>query len=158
MKQASVTAEDRRDEVWEQQGDRGEWSDFSEEIRILVQQLIGRLAEQDGAPVSALEDKVILDLEVDGVRCVLVRRPQEAEKSDVVLSPREREIARMVAKGYPNKVIARVLEISSWTVSTHLRRIFAKLGVSSRAAMVAQLLDERRLGEGPPVRLRVTAV
>lgn len=148
MKQASVAAEDRRGEDWGAQGDR-EWNDFSEEIRVLVQQLIGRLAEQDGAPVSALEDKVILDLEVDGVRCVLVRRPQEAEKSDVALSPREREIARMVAKGYPNKVIARVLEISSWTVSTHLRRIFAKLGVSSRAAMVAQLLDERRLGDGP---------
>jgi DNA-binding CsgD family transcriptional regulator len=55
----------------------------------------------------------------------------------------------MVAKGYPNKVIARVLEISSWTVSTHLRRIFAKLGVSSRAAMVAQLLEEGKLGEAP---------
>jgi DNA-binding CsgD family transcriptional regulator len=47
----------------------------------------------------------------------------------------------MVAKGYPNKVIARVLEISSWTVSTHLRRIFAKLGVTTRASMVARLMD-----------------
>lgn len=84
----------------------------------------------------------MLDLEVDGVRCVLVRRPRE-DRAEVVLSPREREIARMVAKGYPNKVIARVLEISSWTVSTHLRRIFAKLGVSSRAAMVAHLLEKR---------------
>jgi DNA-binding CsgD family transcriptional regulator len=147
VKQASAAAEDRREEVWEQQGDR-EWRDFSEEIRFLVQQLIGRLAEQDGAPVSALEAKVILDLEVDGVRCVLVRRLQ-AERPDAVLSPREWEIARMVAKGYPNKVIARVLEISSWTVSTHLRRIFAKLGVSSRAAMVAHLLEERQLGGGP---------
>jgi len=36
-------------------------------------------------------------------------------------------------------VIADVLNISSWTVCTHLRRIFAKLGVGSRAAMVAQL-------------------
>jgi DNA-binding CsgD family transcriptional regulator len=48
---------------------------------------------------------------------------------------------RMVAKGHPNKVIADVLNISSWTVCTHLRRIFAKLGVGSRAAMVAQLLE-----------------
>ena len=83
------------------------------------------------------------------MRCVLVRRPPDPDRADVVLSPREREIARMVAKGYPNKVIARVLEISSWTVSTHLRRIFAKLGVSSRAAMVAHLLEEGRLGESP---------
>lgn len=151
MKQASVTAEDRQGEDWEREGDR-EWNGFSEEIRLLVQQLVGRIARREdngGVPADVLEDKVILDLEVDGVRCMLVRRPPEPDRSDVAaLSPREREIARMVAKGYPNKVIARVLEISSWTVSTHLRRIFAKLGVSSRAAMVAHLLKEGQLGEG----------
>jgi DNA-binding CsgD family transcriptional regulator len=48
----------------------------------------------------------------------------------------------MVAKGYPNKTIASVLDISSWTVASHLRRVFAKLGVSSRAAMVARLLED----------------
>jgi len=47
----------------------------------------------------------------------------------------------MVAKGYPNKTIAGVLEISSWTVGTHLRHMFAKLHVSSRAAMVAKMID-----------------
>jgi DNA-binding CsgD family transcriptional regulator len=48
----------------------------------------------------------------------------------------------MVARGYPNKTIAAVLDISTWTVGTHLRRIFAKLGVTSRAAMVARIMDE----------------
>ena len=43
-------------------------------------------------------------------------------------------------KGYPNKTIAAVLEISTWTIGTHLRRMFAKFGVNSRAAMVAQLI------------------
>ena len=57
------------------------------------------------------------------------------------LSPREQEIARMVAKGLPNKAIAGVLEISEWTVGSHLRRIFAKLQVTSRAAMVTQWLQ-----------------
>ena len=47
----------------------------------------------------------------------------------------------MVAKGHPNKVIADVLNISAWTVCTHLRRMFAKLNVTSRAAMVAQLVE-----------------
>jgi len=55
----------------------------------------------------------------------------------------------MVAKGYPNKTIAAVLDISSWTVGTHLRRIFAKLGVGSRAAMVAQLLQEELMWQQP---------
>jgi DNA-binding CsgD family transcriptional regulator len=58
-----------------------------------------------------------------------------------LLTPREREIVRMVARGHQNKVIAAVLNISSWTVCTHLRRIFSKVGVSSRAAMVAKLAD-----------------
>jgi DNA-binding CsgD family transcriptional regulator len=83
-------------------------------------------------------DQVLLDAEVEGVRCVLIAR---GPAPFVPLSPRESEIACMVAKGYGTKQIAAVLEISSWTVATHLRRTFAKLGVRSRAAMVAQLAD-----------------
>lgn len=55
------------------------------------------------------------------------------------LSPREQEIARLVAIGYPNKTIAGILDISPWTVATHVRRIFNKLGVHGRAAMIAEL-------------------
>jgi DNA-binding CsgD family transcriptional regulator len=58
------------------------------------------------------------------------------------LSPREREIVLLVAQGYPTKAIARHLGISIWTVATHLRRIFARLGVQSRAAMVARLFQD----------------
>ena len=83
-------------------------------------------------------EEVLVDVEVDGSRYLLLRMPN---RSRIQLSPREQEIVRMVAKGHPNKVIADVLNISSWTVCTHLRRIFAKLGVGSRAAMVAQLLE-----------------
>jgi len=50
----------------------------------------------------------------------------------------------MVAQGHCNKVIAGVLSISSWTVCTHLRRIFAKLGVGSRAAMIARFMETDR--------------
>ena len=140
MKQASFPAEDRPDP--EELGAAG-GGDAPEEVRFLVKQLVGQIEHRALPPSSDGEGGVMLDLEVDGVRCVLVRRPRE-DRAEVVLSPREREIARMVAKGYPNKVIARVLEISSWTVSTHLRRIFAKLGVSSRAAMVAHILEGQR--------------
>jgi DNA-binding CsgD family transcriptional regulator len=84
--------------------------------------------------------KVLFDAEFDGMRCLVVREPKTTE-ARVSCTPREREIARMVAKGYPNKAIAAVLEISSWTVGTHLRHMFAKLGVSSRAAMVARIIE-----------------
>jgi DNA-binding CsgD family transcriptional regulator len=96
---------------------------------------------------SAADDRrdVLLDVEREGVRCVVVRSrvPQGEPPAGALLSPREREIARMVAEGLPNKTIAAVLEISAWTVNAHLRRAFTKLGVTSRAAMVAKLLRGR---------------
>lgn len=120
---------------------RGGEPESSDPLRLLIRELV-RQSSRPGssAEPAAAEEKVLLDLEVDGVRCLLVRRALAAH-GEVLLSPREWEIARMVARGYPNKVIARVLEISSWTVSTHLRRTFAKLGVSTRASMVARLLE-----------------
>jgi DNA-binding CsgD family transcriptional regulator len=85
-------------------------------------------------------EQVLFDIDVDGNRYVLIKTVP-VERSTLSLSPREREIVRMVALGRQNKVIASVLNISSWTVCTHLRRIFAKLGVTSRAAMVARVAD-----------------
>jgi DNA-binding CsgD family transcriptional regulator len=85
--------------------------------------------------------QVVLDVHVDGVRYTLTRSlPQLVPPRN--LSPREKEIVRLVAKGHANKTIAEVLDMSPWTVSTHLRRIFTKLGVSSRAEMVARALQE----------------
>jgi len=83
-------------------------------------------------------DNVLLDVVLGDVRLLALRLRRPAPMS--LLSPREQEIARMVAQGYANKTIASVLEISSWTVASHLRRIFMKLQVSSRAAMATYLL------------------
>lgn len=52
-----------------------------------------------------------------------------------VLTARELQIATLVALGCPNKQVADKLHISEWTVATYLRRVFAKLGVDTRAAM-----------------------
>lgn len=110
-------------------------------IRTLTE-LIEIVSRGRGAlePSGNPAEEVLVDTEVDGARYLLVRM-RRLGYSRIQLSPREQEIVRMVAKGHPNKVIADVLNISSWTVCTHLRRIFAKLGVGSRAAMVAQLLE-----------------
>lgn len=53
------------------------------------------------------------------------------------LSPREREILRLVAQGYTNAEIARLLVISENTVKTHLRRIMRKVGAANRAELAA---------------------
>jgi DNA-binding CsgD family transcriptional regulator len=122
--------------------------------RTSVPRLVRKLVKQIETDASAdppfergRQGGVILDVNVDGIRCLLVRLAAKADRPSFVLSPREREIARMVARGYPNKTIAGVLEISSWTVGTYLRRTFAKLGVGSRAAMVARLMQEGVLKE-----------
>jgi DNA-binding CsgD family transcriptional regulator len=108
-------------------------------------------AEEPGAPPP---EEVILDVDLEGSRYLLVRLPQS---SKVQLSPREQEIVRMVSQGHPNKVIADVLNISSWTVCTHLRRIFAKLGVGSRAAMVAKAHNGMPVASAPTATRRMAA-
>ena len=57
------------------------------------------------------------------------------------LSQREQEIARLIAAGCSDKMIAHHLTLSACTVSTYVRRIFGKLAVNSRAEMVARLVE-----------------
>lgn len=53
-----------------------------------------------------------------------------------LLTARELQIASLVALGNSNKQVSAKLSISEWTVSSHMRRIFLKLGVGTRAEMV----------------------
>ncbi|MEU9993124.1 response regulator [Streptomyces sp. NPDC007971] len=61
------------------------------------------------------------------------------------LTPREREILAHLSQGLPNHAIARALYISEATVKTHLRRIYDKLGVDTRAGAVAVAKEQRLL-------------
>jgi len=89
-------------------------------------------------------NEVIFELKINETEFYLVRRkPMDAKA--ICLSPRELAIARLVAQGLPNKTIGSTLKISPCTVSTYLRRIFGKLGVTSRAAMVARLMQDNVL-------------
>lgn len=58
------------------------------------------------------------------------------------LTPREREIAFLVAQGRSSKEIAEALVLSVRTVDNHLQRVFTKLGVSSRADVKAALEED----------------
>jgi DNA-binding NarL/FixJ family response regulator len=55
-----------------------------------------------------------------------------AESEQAELSEREREVLGWVAKGMPNKLIARELGISEKTVKAHLTRVFQQIGVTDR--------------------------
>jgi DNA-binding NarL/FixJ family response regulator len=54
-----------------------------------------------------------------------------------LLTPREREVLLLVAAGHSNKEIAEALFIAPSTVKTHVASLLNKLGVGSRAQLVA---------------------
>jgi DNA-binding NarL/FixJ family response regulator len=66
-----------------------------------------------------------------------VARP-EPQPHRKPITPREREVLRLLAEGHGQKEIARQLSISAKTVGTHIQRMLAKLGAHSRAELVAR--------------------
>ena len=101
----------------------------------------------------------------DGVAVTLApATPAELEPLRLALhglTPREREVAQLLARGATNEEIARALWISRYTVKDHVKAVYAKLGVGSRAELTAKLfhehvapqLDGQRIREFGPTEL-----
>jgi len=66
-----------------------------------------------------------------------------------VLTARELQIAVLIAQGFDKKAIGRRLGISSFTVGTHLSRVYAKLGLTGRAALAARIVGSVALHRRP---------
>ena len=71
-----------------------------------------------------------------------VRLPRQ-EREVGALSPREIEVAGLVAQGLSNPAIARRLYLSRPTVASHVAHILTKLGFSSRAQIAAWVTQRR---------------
>ncbi|MGW0219618.1 response regulator [Streptomyces tendae] len=88
---------------------------------------------------AAARGRTALSGPVAGRVMANLRRPRPA------LTDRERDILAQLATGLGNREIARALFISEATVKTHLRRIYDKLGVDTRAGAVAVAKEQRLL-------------
>jgi RNA polymerase sigma factor (sigma-70 family) len=62
------------------------------------------------------------------------------------VTPREREVLRLLAEGLTNRQIAARLVVSEHTVHRHVTNILRKLGLHSRAAAAAQAVQAGLLG------------
>ena len=65
-----------------------------------------------------------------------IHRIDGVAQAEPPLSPREKEILRLMADGYSNKEIAEKLVVSSSTIHTHRSNLMQKLGLSSRYELV----------------------
>ncbi|MBO0982954.1 response regulator transcription factor [Rathayibacter sp. SD072] len=72
-----------------------------------------------------------------------VQGERRAEEVLAALSPREREIYALVAKGLGNAAIASASFISEATVKTHVRSVLVKLGLRSRVQIVVHAYENR---------------
>ena len=91
------------------------------------------------------KDQAILDAVAAAMRgCDValqaMHKRAEASHALAVLSPREQEVARLVARGLPNKQIATTLGISEKTVHIHRQHVMEKAGVSSAAELARLIL------------------
>ncbi len=99
---------------------------------------------------AARAGETLLDPVVAARVVEAIAQPAGAEPTPR-LTPREREVLELIARGRSNKLIARDLGISEKTVKTHVGHLLAKLGVTDRTqaalhALRAGLLAPRRQG------------
>jgi DNA-binding NarL/FixJ family response regulator len=125
--------------------------------------LAARARAAIGAACRALGDAEGAALEWDAARAVfdeLGARP-DIERLDAlvrvrpaqgnqVLSPRELQVLRLVARGKTNRKIASELYVSEKTVDRHVSNILTKLNVRSRAAATAWAYENALIGKDLP--------
>lgn len=89
---------------------------------------------------DVLEGKIFVPTSVSDVPLVREdRRTSLAERQDLALTTRQREVVQQLRQGRSNKEIARALDISESTVKVHMSAAFRQLGVHNRVGVLAVL-------------------
>jgi ATP/maltotriose-dependent transcriptional regulator MalT len=113
--------------------------------RVLVGLACAALGDADGSTLELEAARSVfeeLGARPDLARVDSLLRPDASEDTHG-LSPRELEVLRLVASGETNRAIAAALVLSERTIDRHVSNIYAKLGVSSRAAATAFAYENR---------------
>lgn len=90
---------------------------------------------------SARQAFAALGAQVDVERCD--RELRTGRRGSAELTEQERSVAELVAAGMSNKEAAAAMSLSVKTIQFHLTRIYAKLGVRSRAELAARQSERR---------------
>jgi DNA-binding NarL/FixJ family response regulator len=105
-----------------------------------IAEAIGRIAAGDAAFSPKLAG-FVLDAFSSGVPEAADAAPVDAELEQ--LTPREREVLQLIARGYAYKEVGRRLNVSVKTVETHVSSVLRKLQLSSRHELARWATDRR---------------
>lgn len=75
------------------------------------------------------------------IRAVIDDDPDPAHPHAERLTPREREVLQLLARGYSHRECATALQRSPHTVTTHIKNIYGKLEVGSRGALISKAIS-----------------
>ena len=138
--------------LWEAVGNRGiviptfreNHADTEDRVKGALGDRSFEAAERQGAALT-LDETVAFAIDDE--------LPQETppERSATDLTPREQEVADLVAQGLTNRAIADQLVISQRTVQGHVEHVLAKLGFNSRTQIAAWVVEHGRQAESDAV-------
>jgi len=127
--------------IWQQMGAPY----LAARLRVLLARACSDLGDTEGARLELTGAREVFErlgarpdlAAVQAIEAGLRSGGTAAPAADHGLSDRELQVLRLVATGKTNKAVARELSLSEKTIDRHVSNIFAKLGVSARAAATA---------------------
>ncbi|MDC9719325.1 MAG: two-component system response regulator NarL [Gammaproteobacteria bacterium] len=92
---------------------------------------------------QAAHGKVVISDQLSSLLAQALQSNQAKDKQDATsLTPREKQIIKQIAAGYPNKVIARKLKITEGTVKVHVKHLLKKLNLRSRVEVAVWAVQQ----------------
>lgn len=93
---------------------------------------------------QAAAGKMVVSPALTEVLAGALREVRSDDEPDInALTPRERDILKLIAQGQPNKMIARKLDITESTVKVHVKNLMKKMKVKSRVEAAVWVLQNK---------------